>query len=104
MSKPDNGGPAFPLPEHLSWAPHDSHGMSLRDWFASQCDQPGEAEIITAAGLTARSSSGYFVVFADGYEMTFSEWWRSMTQAERFALYAKVRYAIADAMLAERSK
>ena len=30
MTKPNNGGPAFPLP-------HASHpGMSLRDWFAGQ--------------------------------------------------------------------
>ena len=31
MAKPDDGGPAFPVPQD---AKPDEHGMSLRDWFA----------------------------------------------------------------------
>lgn len=36
---PDDGGPAFPGPDHIS-QPDDIHeGMSLRDWFAGMALQ-----------------------------------------------------------------
>jgi hypothetical protein len=33
------GGPAFPLPEYLTWPQEDPHGMSLRDYFAAKALQ-----------------------------------------------------------------
>jgi hypothetical protein len=106
----DTGGFAYPMIEWKSpdgmYATNLSHGMTLRDYFAVHCDQPGEAEIIAAAGLTSLSSAGYFVTgFPDDPDkkITFTDWWREVSQEGRFRLYAKVRYAIADAMIAERS-
>jgi hypothetical protein len=104
----NDGGPAYPTRDF--WDEAESrkheHGMTLRDYFAVHCDQPGEAEIIAAAGLTSLSSAGYFVTgFPDDPDkkITFTDWWREVSQEGRFRLYAKVRYAIADAMIAERS-
>lgn len=48
-------------------------------------------------GSTAR-----VVILPDGTEMGWADWWNALPAAERFALYAKVRFAIADAMLAAR--
>lgn len=106
MSGREDGGQAFPQP--VTVGPNDDMypaypGMTLRDYFAAHVDQPGEAEIIVAAGLMAKSPAGYLVVLPNGDEITFAEWWRDLPQAERFALYAKVRYGMADAMIAERS-
>jgi hypothetical protein len=56
MSKHNDGGPAFPVPENVAWDEHHNTavaGMSLRDWFAGQAmkslildawyqDQPSE--------------------------------------------------------------
>jgi hypothetical protein len=36
MSKPDDGGPAFPMHPDLSLHDNNHTGMSLRDWFAGQ--------------------------------------------------------------------
>lgn len=102
MSALDTSPPAFPLAVPGDCMMEPSWGMSLRDYFAVHCDQPGTAEIITAAGLSLKSPAGVFVVFPDGSEKTFSEWWNEMSQAERFGLYAKVRFDLADAMLRQR--
>ncbi len=100
-----DGGPAFPsvLYSHDRAENWSTDGMSLRDYFAIHCDQPGEAEIIIAAGLKAKSTAGFTTVFPDGTEKTFTAWWLELPQPERFKLYAKVRYGIADAMLAARA-
>lgn len=104
MSK--NGGPAFPHePFHNpSYAErgdvYGSRGMSLRDYFAIHCDQPGEAEIATAAGFTLESGRVWYTTTDGG--LTFNDWWRTLTQEQRFELYAKVRYEMADAMLKAR--
>jgi hypothetical protein len=78
--------------------------MTLRDYFAIHCDQPGTAEIAAAAGLSMKSPAGVFVILPDGIEMNWADWWNGLSAAERFSLYARVRFAIADAMLAERMK
>jgi hypothetical protein len=76
--------------------------MTLRDYFAIHGDQPGVAEIVSTAGLTYASHR----VWKDSQTNlgSFDDWYNSLPQLERLALYARVRYAIADAMLAERSK
>ncbi len=77
MSKKDDGGPAFPVPEHVDadgvrrWGRPSS--MSLRDWFAGQA--------LMGAVATVRGPG-------------FREW----------SYYADAAYAIADAMLAARSE
>jgi hypothetical protein len=84
----------------------NSPELSVRDYFAVHCDQPGEAEIASAAGLVW--DSGMLVIPSEhdsiDERVTFNQWWWRLPQAERFALYAKVRYSMADALLAERSK
>jgi hypothetical protein len=79
-----DGGQAFPAAEtHPAWDyPVHHSGMSMRDWFASQCDvaayRPGDA---------------FFA--ARGYWPTI---------AELAEYIANIRYGEADAMLAERAK
>ncbi len=97
MGKVNDGGPAFPLPGESK-----CNGMSLRDYFAIHCDQPGVTEITCAAGYFYRG--GKVWLSEDKNLGSFNEWFESLTQERRFALYAQVRYGLADAMLAERSK
>lgn len=104
MSK-DNGGPAFPMPmyeDHHGDYQGGYSGMTLRDYFAIHCDQPGEAEIVTAAGYELAEGAVW-----DGPSTrlgSFSSWYRELSAEKRFSLYAKVRYAMADAMIKERNK
>jgi hypothetical protein len=102
MTKINDGGPAAG-----AWAYEADGkavhypGMSLRDYFAIHADQPGAAEIATAAGLTFSSGA----VWSDGDSRiaSFEDWWRGLSQDRRFELSATVRYQQADAMLAVRS-
>lgn len=101
----DTGGPAFPWGEHGTVL----GGMTIRDYFAIHCDQPGEQEIATAAGFELKDGQILFPVHPnDGpgraSKGMFRDWYRELTQQERMSLYAKVRYQLADAMLAERAK
>lgn len=102
-----DGGPAFPQSDLSQYdigpSEYGNSGMSLRDYFAIHCDQPGQAEIIRAAGLEAKSSAGYFVVMNNGTEIPFEQWWQTISQQDRFNLYAMVRYQMADAMLKARN-
>lgn len=110
MSVRDDGGPAFPKP-------HDPYpslqgterpgpsGMSLRDYFAAHCDQPGQQEIAAAAGVVLQETCG--LPFADAERQklqTFAQWYAGLPVSERFRLYAVVRYQMADAMLKERGE
>jgi hypothetical protein len=110
--KIDDGGPAFPSGESYTktdlmgnsyhntrWPLHK--GMTLREYIAIHCDQPGRLEIASAAGQTLREFCG--LSYDDPGRLAFptwDEWFHQLPQSERFRLYAKVRYAIADAMLA----
>lgn len=77
-SGPNNPATAFPLAERTRVFP----GMSLRDWFAGQCDlvpyNPAE---------TFKDANG-----------------RYPTTKELADYISKIRHIEADAMLAERSK
>lgn len=99
MTKIKNGGPAFPVMWDFA---ENETGMSLRDWFAAHADQPGRAEIISAAGLKYQTAEGPYLDIPDRCGVSFDVWWREMPQAERFRLCAKVRYEMADAMIAAR--
>lgn len=83
MSAPQDGGPAFPVPQNENFVASDSGpGMSLRDWFAGQA----------LTGYLANEHGAYAVVKASA----------SPDDANRrFAITA---YDLADAMLAERAK
>lgn len=102
MSTYYNDVPAFPI--HGALADYQYPGMTLRDYFAARCDQPGMTEVVTHAGLIL--SGG--MVWSPDDPMTpiarsFDEWWiDKVSQADRFRLYAEVRYAMADAMLKAR--
>lgn len=103
---PADGGAAFPIPnERDQWGDgisEGSRGMSLRDYFAVHADQPGVAEIVAVAG---GETDGYRVRFNAGEtERKFNDWWNDLPLADRLSLSARVRYAMADAMLAERAK
>lgn len=102
LYRDDDGNAAFPLHIPSTDAGSWDHGMSLRDYFAIHCDQPGEAEICTAAGLTWTVSG--MIDRGDEKAQTFGQWWATQTQEQRFYLYAKARYAMADAMLKARGQ
>ncbi|KAA3504631.1 hypothetical protein DXM27_05320 [Rhizobium rhizogenes] len=76
--------------------------MTHRDYAAIHADQPGIAEIVSMAGFTYLSGQ----VWSD--EQTslgpFDSWWRSIANSERFMLSARVRYAMADALLAVKAE
>lgn len=77
------------------------NGMTLRDWFAGQADQPGVSEIVAMAG---HKTDGFWVEVESASEkVKFNDWWNGLPLAERCLLYARVRYALADAMLAARA-
>lgn len=99
MSAPD-GGSAFPnMGKHANNNPEG--GLSVRDYFAIHCDQPGCAEITEAAGLVFRDNR---VWTSETAGMGFNDWYNALPSARKLQLYAQVRYAMADALLAERNK
>lgn len=77
-------------------------GMSHRDYAAIHVDQPGTAEIVSMAGFTYSDGQ----VWSDGQTSLgpFESWWRSIPNSERFMLLARVRYAMADAILAVKAE
>lgn len=82
MSTPNDGGPAFPW--HQSPGNQNNLGMSLRDWFAGKIAQ----------GLAANTEwTGAFVIPE-----------KSATPEYYLMSVARISYATADAMLAEREK
>mgnify|MGYP000936458441 CR=1 FL=1 len=101
MSAVKDGGPAFPSAPNTQPGRYLRDGMSLRDYFAAKADQPGVAEVVTAAGLTCPDGIS---VWADSNTRigTFTQWWGGLTNEDRFALSAKVRFQQADAMLRAR--
>jgi hypothetical protein len=76
----DNGGRAFPIQGPIDHWGHPDGGMYLRDWFAGQA-------------LTALAQDMPQTIFDDIAKETRSG-----------RGYAKVAYALADAMLTERNK
>lgn len=99
---PGGGGPAFPTLETETYKPQ--WGMSLRDYFAIHCDQPGQAEIVETANLVWSNHQVWHGDRPDTPIGPFDKWWTTLSLSEKYQLYAKVRYSLADAMLAERSK
>lgn len=77
MTSEDTGGPAFPTTKPLDHWGDPNAGMSLRDWFAGQA-------------LGAASGHAFANAAVMGH---LPEEWA-----------ARIAYALADAMLAERSK
>ncbi|WP_186181684.1 hypothetical protein [Burkholderia gladioli] len=92
-SKPDDGGPAFPIPG-LQHDP-DFNGMSLRDHFASVADLAG---IIENGGVIeerlAKAIMGGNPPDWDTDYVAAHTWW--------FEAEARVRYLKAEAMLKAR--
>lgn len=78
--------------------------MKLRDYFAIHSDQPGRLEIAMVAGVRVQEDapSSFTPPERDALPR-FSDWYRTLTQEERYTLQAKVRYEQADAMLAVRA-
>ena len=98
----DNGGAAFSYNEKNHDGSHyfSNDGMSLRDYFAAHCDQPGVLEIATAAGL--HCADNFWVINPSGEKQKFTAWYEALSQSARFELQAKVRFQMADAMIAAR--
>lgn len=95
---------AFPCTgEGFQSEQYTQKGMTLRDYFAVHADQPGVSEITSMAGVFCPDN---FHVYADASKETelgnFNDWWNTLTLTERLALSARVRFAMADAMLAAR--
>ncbi len=97
----DDGGPAF---AHGDPTNGGDPGMSLRDYFAIHCDQPGQDEIVHAAGKVWSDHKVWDRGNTQSPIGTFEKWWSGLSEPEKSGLYAKVRYQLADAMLAERAK
>ncbi len=90
--------PAFPSRDVATYY----GGMSLRDYFAVHADQPGVSEIVTMAG---GETDGFNVKFSrDGTEYKFNDWWNGLPLADRLDLSARVRFAMADAMIRARKE
>lgn len=79
MSKIEDGGPAFPVPQVTGTG---SRGMSLRDWFAGQALE----------GLFAAEANPRTGVEVEPFNSKHCPW------------FAQLAYELADAMLKERSK
>jgi len=73
--------PAFPNTGYEAWGPEASPGMTLRDWFASQA-------------LASTLSNIEEQVFID----------LTAPDSRACRVFARVAYAVADAMLAERER
>jgi hypothetical protein len=99
MSTKDTGGPAFPA-MHFDLADNE-HGMTLRDYFAIHSVQPGCGELASMAGYTY--SSGAVWSGPDTRIARFDDWFGAMPLPERLELFARVKYAMADAMLKARN-
>ena len=80
MSKPNDGGPAFPVTYEDGMAEKFSVGMSLRDYFAAKVAQSTARQIIE----------------------DFDKGDRAMVEA--LEVIAAVSYNVADAMIAERER
>jgi hypothetical protein len=96
-SLPNENVSAFPSGDFYNCEP--SRGLTKREYFAVFADQPGVAEIVTAAGLVCTDN---FWVWKDAETKigSFADWWAKKSNEERFALSAKVRVQQADALLA----
>ena len=93
---------AFPfvIPDGCGGFQEAESGMSLRDYFAVHADQPGVSELVAMAG---GETDGFHVKFTrDCTPMKFNDWWNGLPLADRLDLSARVRFAMADAMLANR--
>jgi hypothetical protein len=114
MTSINDGGPAFPVPPiHTgsnTFIP-GTNGMSLRDWSAHQ-NGVGIDDMRLAAGLppfvdepdATPEVHPRLMRFDDTPEQGLRAWWHAVPLDERARLAAKVRYAYADAMIAERAK
>ena len=102
MKDDKTGGPAFPAVRIVG---REYQGMTLRDYFAIHCDQPGQDEIARMAGVRCAYVNGDGAEDEQGEKLPkWVEWYGGLSTDERFGLYARVRYALADAMLRERER
>ncbi len=110
MSNQDDGGPAFPHVPSIQASKREHGGMSLRDWFAGQ-EPPAK---MLADLIDLDDTHLAHLVGADPEEMVFI-----LKAPKENPLYqqnvvlrlrwlakavAMMRYILADAMIAERSK
>lgn len=108
----DDGGPAFPAHITINRASgklvpyqsgnNDFHmpGMTLRDYFAIHGVQPGCGELASMAGLYY--SQGAVWSNSETRVDNFDSWFCGLPLTERLDLFARVKYAMADAMLKVR--
>lgn len=98
----DYGGPAFPTDNEAQTGNNTWHyaGMTLRDYFAIHSVQPGCGEIASMAGLYY--SQGAVWSNSETRVDSFDVWFCGLPLIERLDLFARVKYAMADAMLKAR--
>lgn len=86
MSEKDDGGPAWPVAETTTDKSYVTHGMSLREYFAASALQSG-------------------VVTGEARDWELMAWFgKDATGITRWQIAAAQAYALADAMISERSK
>ncbi len=102
--KTNSGGPAFPF-SAVDGSYYES-GMTLRDWFAAKSHQPGTAEAYQLRGcpdvpkpVGYRDEDWYG---DENMDARAHRWFKTLTLDEKYAIYAELRFKIADAMLKAR--
>jgi hypothetical protein len=110
MNDTKDGGSAFPRQfkqwdnDCGEWVPGEPEaGMTLRDYFAIHGEEPSQIELLDAGGMVQGEDGIY--ARNDGQTKvakSFYEWFNKQSNEQRFALCAKVRFLMADAMLKAR--
>lgn len=120
MNKRDNGGPAYPSGKSEAHGFENSHplhdGMTLRDWFAGQCQE--DDRLVKCIRAMDDRALERFALFPDLEreehitEIEFTDYLSMGSELEKITrrleiearAIARVRYMQADAMLEERNK
>lgn len=114
MSRPDDGGQAFPIPES-EWD-NRSEGMTLRDWFAGECQE--DDRLVKCIRAMDDKALEMFALHPDAEreerltEIDFENYSALPSEVQRVArrleiearAIARVRYMQADAMIAEKRR
>ena len=104
MSDINDGGPAFPVPQHQpllnggwlsEYVGYPRSGMTLRDYFAANVDVPDDIGWVATA-LMGECPPKWSSDFDVEQCLVCAKWWAMCR--------AKYRLMEADAMLAERAK
>ena len=115
-ARPKDGGPAFPVASDIERDIFPGYGMTLRDWFAGQCQE--DDRLVKCIRSMDDHALERFALYPDAereeriVEVEYTDYLSMSSEVEKVArrleiearAIARVRYMQADAMLAERDK